>query len=191
MKQLQNRNQFADLLKERGARDAVEVGVAEAGFSFHLLSNWPGRIFMVDPWALLKAEGFSGHGEDTDAGMEARYQRVVAGAARFNRPGEQPRCVPMRMTSEQAAREFDDNFFDFIFLDGNHLYAEVVKDISWWYPKLKAGGLFAGHDAINGWKGGVNYGVLRAITEFAETHGLVVLKTQEPDYPSWYCVKPA
>ena len=50
------------------------------------------------------------------------------------------------MLSEEAVAEFPDNSLDFIFIDGDHRYAEVKKDLIMWYPKLKPGGVFCGHD---------------------------------------------
>src|SRR5205823_2061452 len=68
---------------------------------------------------------------------------------------------PVQMSSTQAAQTFPDNFFDFIFLDAAHDYASVQEDLRAWWPKLKAGGLFAGHDYSPVWPG-----VWRAVSEF-------------------------
>ena len=35
---------------------------------------------------------------------------------------------------------------DFVYIDGDHRYEAVIKDINLFYPKLKKGGLLAGHD---------------------------------------------
>jgi Methyltransferase domain len=37
-------------------------------------------------------------------------------------------------------------------LDANHSYESVKEDIEAWFPKVKKGGLFAGHDYIH-WAG--------------------------------------
>ncbi len=36
--------------------------------------------------------------------------------------------------------------FDFIYVDGNHCYAAVTSDLILWYPLVKVGGVFGGHD---------------------------------------------
>ena len=50
--------------------------------------------------------------------------------------------------SEVAVNDFPDEYFDYIYIDGEHLYDWVKRDIELWYPKLKTGGLMGGHDYI-------------------------------------------
>ncbi len=62
--------------------------------------------------------------------------------------------------SYQASLMFPDNFFDLIYIDANHSYEEVKKDIINWLPKLKNTGTIAGHDYDNHW-----VGVKKAVNE--------------------------
>ena len=51
-------------------------------------------------------------------------------------------------TSEEASKLFEDNYFDFIFIDGNHYYEYIIQDFELWYPKLKKGRIISGHDYL-------------------------------------------
>jgi predicted O-methyltransferase YrrM len=68
---------------------------------------------------------------------------------------------PVKMTSVDAAKTYSDNSLDFVFLDAEHDYHFVKPDILAWLPKVKIGGIFAGHDyfAPPGETTGVKYAV--------------------------------
>ena len=52
----------------------------------------------------------------------------------------------MKMTSIEASKRFEDNYFDMVFIDANHGYKSIKEDIEVWYPKVKQGGVISGHD---------------------------------------------
>ena len=80
-----------------------------------------------------------------------------------------------RMDSREAYKEFEDNFFDFIYIDADHRYSGMSQDIKNYYPKLKIGGTFAGHDfesmdyeekyIENDYVNNKHNGVIKAVTE--------------------------
>jgi len=53
---------------------------------------------------------------------------------------------PIRMTSIEASKLYKDNSLDFVFIDASHEYEDVKADILSWLPKVKIGGILAGHD---------------------------------------------
>lgn len=85
----------------------------------------------------------------------------------------------IKKTSDDAMNEFEENQFDFIFIDGLHTYEQLSKDCDNYYKFLKPGGIFSGHDytAIEG--------VNRAATEFAAKVNKEILTT-ECDVWYWY-----
>jgi hypothetical protein len=69
---------------------------------------------------------------------------------------------PLKMDSEKAAALFEDGSVDFAFLDADHGYESVKRDLHAWFPKVKPRGLLAGHDYLNNDFPGVR----RAVDEF-------------------------
>ncbi len=68
---------------------------------------------------------------------------------------------------------------DFIYIDGNHEYDYVKKDIELYWKKLKKDGVIGGHD--------MQYlGVSKAVLEFANKKGLNVYFRERRD---WWMVK--
>jgi SAM-dependent methyltransferase len=53
---------------------------------------------------------------------------------------------PMKIPSVDAAKKFKDESLDFVFIDAGHEYDPVKEDILAWFPKIKPGGILAGHD---------------------------------------------
>ena len=52
-----------------------------------------------------------------------------------------------------VAKDIQNKSMDFIFIDAGHTYEEVLSDIQSWLPKLKPGGIIAGHDYSANWPG--------------------------------------
>lgn len=55
---------------------------------------------------------------------------------------------PIRLKSTDAALLYPDQSLNCVFLDAAHDYDNVCKDIKSWLPKIKAGGILAGHDIM-------------------------------------------
>lgn len=53
---------------------------------------------------------------------------------------------PIRMSSTQAAQQYQDQSLDFVLIDAGHSYDDVSADIRAWLPKVKPGGTLAGDD---------------------------------------------
>ena len=68
--------------------------------------------------------------------------------------------TPIKMSSLDAVNLYDDESLDFVFIDASHEYEDVKKDIIAWLPKVKVGGVLAGHDYSDMWDG-----VVKAVDE--------------------------
>ena len=76
--------------------------------------------------------------------------------------------VILRDYSYDAVKTIKDNYFDFIYLDGSHLLKDVKRDLKEWFPKLKKGGIMAGHDYIED----EDFGVIEAVNNFSNITGM-------------------
>lgn len=68
----------------------------------------------------------------------------------------------VKSLSWDGAERYDDCSLDFVFIDAAHDHESVIKDLTAWYPKIKIGGVIAGHDYH------YHCGVFTAVNEFFE-----------------------
>lgn len=80
--------------------------------------------------------------------------------------------TPLKMPSLKAAQKFEDKSLDFVFIDASHQYENVKDDIITWLPKVKNGGIIAGHDY---YVAGYDYfpGVKQAVNEIFNVNELI------------------
>jgi predicted O-methyltransferase YrrM len=89
--------------------------------------------------------------------------------------------------SEDIVSEFKDESLDFIYIDGDHTYEGCKKDVELWWPKLRVGGLFSGHDYKNRPRN--NKEAKRAVDEYFDKLGITVNKTMGERCPSFWWIK--
>lgn len=78
---------------------------------------------------------------------------------------------PIRKDSVEASLDYADKSLDFVFIDADHSYEGVKRDIISWLPKMKNGSILAGHDY--GWSPDVRRAVKDVFGEgsFADPWG--------------------
>lgn len=85
------------------------------------------------------------------------------------------------------AEACDGECWDLVYLDVGHDYEQVKAALSSWAPKVRQGGILAGHDYVHGYMG-QRFGVKEAVKEFARQHGLRVAITRADHLPSWWMI---
>ncbi len=93
--------------------------------------------------------------------------------------------TPIKSTSLNAAKQFEDNSIDFVHIDASHEYKDVLDDIKAWYPKVKPGGIISGDDYILCWDGVVN-----AVNEYFEGKNLYIINYDSNGGRVWSHTKP-
>jgi hypothetical protein len=109
----------------------VEVGSWEGKTTHALLSVCKGKVYAVD------------HFNGSNCPTDLTYK--LSGKEKFlTCCGWFPNMVLMEMYSNEAAKLFDDESVDMVFIDAGHLYEEVLDDLRSWYPKVSK--VICGHD---------------------------------------------
>jgi hypothetical protein len=128
-----------------GLEYGVELGVWRGRVFKHLLTNHPTLCMVgVDLYAPQPdnegpekwTKGENGHAWDHDA----YYNDLV----QFCETNGRGRII--RDYTYNAVNQFADGELDFVFIDADHSYEAVQKDIADWTPKVRAGGVVFGHD---------------------------------------------
>jgi hypothetical protein len=121
----------------------AEIGVQWGDFAKSILfQNEPSRLFLIDCWEHQDPEVY-GHdpANAPDMAHLIYFWQVQAAFVQHRN------VHVLRMYSQDAVQVFADGYFDWIYLDANHL--QVGEDIDAWYPKVKPGGWCAGLKSIN------------------------------------------
>lgn len=166
---------LVDLLKSTNKKEliGIELGCGDGDTTLHLLSNLPNlTLYGIDPY--IGYDDFNGHNPaEMLAGNLVNTMRKI--------DPYKDRFTLYRDISDNVVDKFDDGSLDFIFIDGLHSYDQVLKDCDNYYPKIKKGGLFSGHDYR------VIDSVNRAVNEFAAK--VSVSEIGETQNDVWYWVK--
>lgn len=142
-----------ELLKHLPSGAVVaEIGVNEGDFSREILSTCsPKKLVLIDVWGSKRYH--SGLFEK----VKSRFQKEI----------QNNTITIIRDLSFSAIVSCEDGFFDWVYLDTDHSYDTTNRELELLRPKMKPGGIIAGHDYIIGnWNSGVRYGVIEAVREF-------------------------
>lgn len=138
-----DRDRFISSLLQPGAVGA-EIGVWEGSFAYHtLLQKQPLSLYLIDPWDLCSATSDPDGGKDSQEHRRARektYENICEVFSAY------PNVHIIKMRSDEAAPSFPDQFFDYIYVDGDHSYQGVMLDLTTYFNKVKIGGLIIGDD---------------------------------------------
>jgi glycosyltransferase involved in cell wall biosynthesis/predicted O-methyltransferase YrrM len=161
----------------------VEIGVQAGEFSSIVRSTWKGKyLHLIDRWQ--NVPGYKDMCNVSDEEQIKLYNKVV------NTFINDPDVFIYKMDSAFAAGQFPDEYFDWIYIDADHSYEGCKRDLELWYPKLKPGGIFAGHDFVNGNFAAGEYGVKSAVEEFILNKNVELCLTMDDYLKSWYFIKP-
>lgn len=174
----------------------AEVGVQRGVFSQRIVDIvQPKELYLIDCWKAQDVqEG------DVKPYLDAHYQKLQLYIAvqRFAREIKSGVVRPLVKESLEAVELFEDGYLDFVYIDALHNEEPCYQDISAWAPKVKSGGIVAGHDyhSIGGWG---PCGVPAAVDRYALENSLQVMFVDDRPYrvhhkvwasKTWWFAKP-
>ena len=143
----------SELVKKLPANAVVaELGADQGEFSSVILNSAnPKKLHIIDSW---HTERYS------DA-------KAIGVSQLFHKQIETGQVAITRALSVTAAEQFDDNYFDWIYIDTDHSYETTIAELFAYERTVKAGGFICGHDyVLENWLTGYKYGVVEAVAEF-------------------------
>jgi hypothetical protein len=114
----------------------VEVGAWKGQSIIHLAQRLQDQEKRVSLWAVDTFEG------DKDTGKQDVFNEFQRNVSAANCPW----ITPIKQKSTMAACAFSAGECAGVFIDAAHDYDSVSADLKAWLPKVKEGGIFAGHD---------------------------------------------
>jgi hypothetical protein len=140
------REDLGGLLRSLDKRIGAELGVQAGNFANSLMRRWKkvDEFVMVDLWA--HQENYIEAANVNNQQQEALYQQSRSVGNQLVKAGILAKFTMCRNLTVACALQFPDNYFNFIYVDARHDYKGVLDDLRAWWPKLKMGGIFAGHD---------------------------------------------
>jgi len=117
----------------------IEIGVLHGDNAYSIMTNlYMRKLYLIDPF------------KSTAQQLNVFKDKVIFIVKKSEDAGDD---VP--------------NSIDFVYIDGDHSYDGVKKDIDLYYPKVKSGGIIGGHDFRAD-----ESGVAKAVLEFVDKNNL-------------------
>lgn len=172
-------NNRIDLANKTAKGIVAEIGVASGVYSEIILQSKIQKLYLIDCWQTQDGEYKKDPCNVSTEYQNMRFEKIK------KKFGNNEKINILKMYSNQAAKLFADEYFDWIYIDANHTKKAVKEDLNLWWPKVKFGGYLCGHDYVSGYKW---IEVIPAVDEFCNHHH-IKLETTNERIPSWFLKK--
>lgn len=189
LKSVNTREQIINVLYTMKEPIICEIGVHKGDNFRNILTNNVKKAYGIDIW---KNTDNIGENDNlvSQQELDNMYEKVILEHV------NDKRISFIREFSIIASKQFEDNYFDFVYIDADHQYEAVISDLKAWYPKVKSGGIIGGHDYIDGdltLKIGhaVRFGVIDAVNQFRKEYHIKDenFHLTKEMYASYYFIK--
>ena len=135
--QAEGLTKLCEWANEQGAiGKAVEIG-SYSGEGTVVIAKHFKEVTAVDPW-------MNGYDINDVASQQCPMKFVFQ--AFQDKTEDLENVMFIRGKSIDALESIKDESCDFVYIDGDHRYEGVLADLNGWRPKLREGGVMAGHD---------------------------------------------
>jgi hypothetical protein len=160
-------------LRNRSNLTGAEIGVGGSVHALQMLKHLDiKRLYLIDPF-ISYGPGMHGVFANTEVALRCKED------AQKRLESFSDKIVWIFEYSDKAVNKIQDEELDFVYIDGNHRYEYVKKDIELYYPKVKKGGLISGHDYKKN-----EPGVIKAVHESFASNKITTMYRWE-----WWVVK--
>ena len=170
------REELAKFMGDMGYKTGAEIGVLKGDYSQVLCHCIPNlKLKMIDPWVPF------GRNYSTMRRIEGCMERARSKTNGFD-------VEMIRKKSLEAVIDVPDKSLDFVYIDELHEFDPVMMDLIQWSPKVRSGGIVAGHDYSNVY---FQFGVIHAVNAYTYAHNIYHWYVTDKDvHPSFFWVKP-
>jgi len=132
----------------------LELGIGNGTSFCSLLQNCPNikTLYGVDSWKPYKdyiKDVYDGKPSNLyQDEKDIEFWKVTA-YQYIKHSGFKEKAIILEKDSNDALNDIPNNYLDFIFLDAHLTYEQIQNDLRVWYPKVKKGGLYTGHDWLS------------------------------------------
>jgi hypothetical protein len=177
---------FSKVITENNFKVCVEIGIGYGLHAKEILENTNvDKLYLVDPMCYYPNDGFV-----DDVIKFGGFEKLVTNIkTNLNDHADRYtwyRCPSLSITNEQIP----DGSIDAVFIDGDHSYEAVSKDLAFWWKKLRNGGWLLGDDYKSCFPS-----TTKAVDDFCAQNNLSIEFLTKPNstvkgYPIYKFIKP-
>jgi predicted O-methyltransferase YrrM len=130
------------------------------------------KITGIDPWDKIEMVNENTLSKDNVYSYKSMMKNHYENLVNIIKKENYNHITLIKDFSLNVLSNFEDNSIDLVYIDANHSYKEVLKDITEWYNKVKIGGILCGDDFA--WDG-----VKQAVNEFCDSKKIKFTHTKD------------
>ncbi len=157
----------------------AELGVWKGEFAQRLLERQPAQLHLIDPWLYMPQYVDRWYGQNRGDGNDQKRMDAIHGDVVRLFAGRENVHIH-RKTSDEAAATFPPDHFDFVYIDANHSYEFVKRDLELFLPLMKRGGFLTGDDYV--FQGCPEGGPGRAVDELVARGGAKLVSVKHNQF---------